>query len=113
VYNQKRDDLIGTLDSKLSPLFEGQLKNLREAVLVSFKEEILASLANVMRDKNFISVVSVVSEVCVGAEARFSEGAREAVVTEGDPTWQWEEELRLLQEDIRSFLKVCNSRSNE
>jgi len=33
---------------------------------------------------------------------RFGDRAREAVVTEGDATWQWEEELRLLQEEIQS-----------
>ena len=55
------------------------------------------------------------------AEARFSDGAQEAVVTKGDPTWQWEGELRLLQEKIQSVTdqlrkdknKVCNSWSNE
>jgi hypothetical protein len=90
----------------------GQLKNLREAVLASFKAEIFASLVKFAKDHN-LNGLQIVSEARA-AEARFSNGAREAVVTEGDPTWQWEEELRLLQEDIRSFLKkVCNCRSNE
>ena len=69
----------------------GQLKNLREAVLVSFK----ASL-KVKGSKS----EDAISKARVDAEARFSDGAQEAVVTKGDPTWQWEGELRLLQEKI-------------
>jgi hypothetical protein len=97
-------------------LFKGQLKNLHEAVLVSFKAEILASLK--VKGYNFEDVINKAS---VGVEARFSEGAREAVITEGEATWQWEEELQLLQKKIPSVAeqlrkdetKVCNSRSDE
>jgi hypothetical protein len=37
-----------------------------------------------------------------GAETRFSYGAREAVVVEGDIASHWEEELRLLRDEIQS-----------
>ena len=37
-----------------------------------------------------------------GAETRFSDGAREAVIVEGDAGSQWEEELRLLRDEIQS-----------
>jgi hypothetical protein len=92
----------------------GQLKNLRDAVLVSFNVEILASLK--VRSYNFEDVVR---KARVDAEARFSDGAREAVVTKGGTIWQWEEELRLLQEKILSVTdqlrkdEVCNTWSNE
>jgi hypothetical protein len=32
----------------------------------------------------------------------FIDGAREAVVIEGDPTWKWEEQLNLLQKESRA-----------
>ena len=101
-------------------MFVGQLKNLHKAVLVSFKAEIVVGLK--VEGYNFADVVS---KARVDAEARFSDRAREAVVTEGDATWQWEEELRLLQEEIRSVadqlrkdetkkmvntIEVCNTR---
>jgi protein SEY1 len=73
------------------------LKNLHKAALVSFKAEIVAGLN--VEGYNFADVVS---KARAGSEARFSEGSREAVVVEGDPTWQWEEELRMLREEIQA-----------
>ena len=43
----------------------------------------------------------VVTKARSGAEAVFDDGAREAVIVEGDTTW--EEELRLLRDEIRSM----------
>ena len=97
VYKRKRADLIGTLDSALSPLFLGQLKNLHKSALVSFKAEIVTGLK--VDGYNFADVVT---KARAGAEALFCDGAREAVVVEEDTTWQWEEELRLLRDEIRS-----------
>ncbi len=97
VYKRKRADLTGTLDSTLLPLFVGQLKNLHKVALVSFKAEVVAGLK--VDGYNFADVVS---KARAAAEARFSDGAREAVVIEGDAAWQWEEELRLLREEVQS-----------
>ncbi|KAF8258375.1 protein SEY1 [Lactarius quietus] len=96
VYKRKRADLIATLDSTLLPLFVGQLKNLHKVSLVSFKAEVVAGLK--VDGYNFADVVS---KARATAEARFSNGAREAVVTEGDALWEWEEELRLLREEVQ------------
>jgi protein SEY1 len=88
--------------------------------LVSFKAEIAAGLK--LEGYNFADVVT---KARAGAATLFSNGAREAVVTEGDPTWKWEEEFRLLWEEIRSIadqlrkdetkkvvntIEVCDSR---
>lgn len=97
VYKRKRADLIGTLDSTLSPLFLGQLKNLHKVALVSFKAATVAGLK--VEGYNFADVVG---KARADAEARFRDGAQEAVVTEGDASWQWEEELRLLRDEIQS-----------
>ncbi|KAH9055527.1 protein SEY1 [Lactarius vividus] len=97
VYKRKRADLTGTLDSTLLPLFVGQLKNLHKVALVSFKAEVVAGLK-----VDGYSFADVVNKARAAAEARFSDGAREAVVTEDDAAWQWEEELRLLREEVRS-----------
>jgi len=93
-----RADLVKTLDFTLSPLFLGQLKNLRQASLVSFQAETIAGLE--ADDYNFADVVGR-ARVC--AEARFVDGAREAVVVEGAATWQWKEEFRLLRDEIWSI----------
>lgn len=75
----------------------GQLKNLHKVALVSFKAEVVAGLK--VDGYNFAEVVG---KARAAAGALFSDGAREAVVTEGDTTWQWEEELRLLREEVRT-----------
>ena len=74
----------------------GQLKNLHKVSLVSFKADVVAGLK--VDGYNFADVVS---KARAAAEAGFSEGAREAVVTEGDAAWEWEEELRLLREEVQ------------
>lgn len=81
----------------MSPLFLGQLKNLHKAALVSFKAATVAGLK--IEGYNFAEVVR---KARADAETRFSVGAQEAVVTEGDASWQWEEELRLLRDEIQS-----------
>ena len=81
----------------MSPLILGQLKNLHKAALVSFKAATVAGLK--VEGYNFADVVG---KARADAEARFSDGAQEAVVTEGDASWQWEEELRMLRDEIQS-----------
>ena len=118
-----RADLVKTLDFTLSPLFLGQLKNLRQAALVSFQAETIAGLE--ADDHNFADVVGC-ARAC--AEARFVDGAREAVVVDGAAAWQWEEEFRLLRDEIWSItsqlrrdetkklveaIEVCNEQSNK
>ena len=97
VYKRKRADLTGTLDSTLLPLFVGQLKNLHKVALTLFKAKVVVGLK--VDGYNFADVVS---KARAEAEAGFSQGAREAVVTEGDAAWEWEEELRLLREEVQS-----------
>jgi len=64
---------------------------------VSFKAATVAGLK--VEGYNFADVVG---KARADAEARFRDGAQEAVVTEGDASWQWEEELRLLRDEIQS-----------
>ncbi|KAA1471741.1 protein SEY1 [Dentipellis sp. KUC8613] len=97
VYKRKRADLIAALDTTLSPLFFGQLKNLHKAALGVFKKEVLDGLRG--EGYNFADVVGKARAKC---EARFTEGAKEAVVEEGEATWNWEDELVLLKEEIKS-----------
>ena len=52
--------------------------------------------------KDGYDFADVVTKARSGAEAVFSDGAREVVIVEGDTTW--EEELRLLRVEIRSII---------
>ncbi|EIM81307.1 protein SEY1 [Stereum hirsutum FP-91666 SS1] len=97
VYKRKRADLIATLDSTLSPLFVGQLKNLHKSCLVAYKKEIMEGLRR--ENYNFADVVGKARGQC---EANFTQGAKEAVVSEEEATWNWEEELGLLKEEVRN-----------
>ncbi|KAF7966477.1 hypothetical protein HWV62_43561 [Athelia sp. TMB] len=100
VYKRKRADLIASLDSTLSPLFLGQLKNLHKTCLVQFKKEMLDGLKG--DDYSFADVVSNARERC---EARFKTGAREAVVEGTD--WTWEDEMNLLNDELVSVGDQC------
>lgn len=100
VYGRKRADLIAVLDSTLSPLFLGQLKNLHKSCLVTFKKEMLDGLRG--EDYDFANVFKRAWERC---ERTFSEGGREALVEGTD--WSWEEELELLRDEIRAVADQC------
>ena len=100
MYKRKRADLIGVLDSTLSPLFLGQLKNLHKASLVKFKDEMHQGMRG--EGYNFADVVNAARERC---EKRFLDGAKEALVEGTD--WTYEEEYGLLQQEIRSVANQC------
>ncbi|KAG5652873.1 Dynamin-like GTPase that mediates homotypic ER fusion [Sphagnurus paluster] len=100
VYARKRADLLASLDSTLSPLFLGQLKNLHKTCLVTFKDEILDGLRGDSYD--FGEVVHKAQGKCVRT---FSDGAQEALV-EGTE-WVWEDELESLKEEVRAVADQC------
>ncbi|KAF4597963.1 Dynamin-like GTPase that mediates homotypic ER fusion [Pleurotus pulmonarius] len=102
VYKRKRADLLSALDSTLSPLFLGQLKNLHKSCLVTFKKDMLQGMTG--EGYNFADVVEQAREKC---EGDFAAGATEAVVEEGSDSWGWEEELELLKEEMRSVANQC------
>ncbi|KAJ7451804.1 RHD3/Sey1 [Mycena galericulata] len=100
VYGRKRVDLIAALDSTLSPLYLGQLKNLHKTCLVAFKKEMLDGLHG--EGYNFADVVSAARDRCLG---RFETGAKEATVEETD--WTWEDEMISLKEEVGSVADQC------
>lgn len=100
VYTRKRTDLIGVIDSILSPLFLGQLKNLSKTCLVTFKKEILEGLKGEAYD--FGKVVQKAQTKC---ETTFSTGATEALIEDTD--WSWEDELEALKDEVRIVADQC------
>ncbi|EMD37674.1 hypothetical protein CERSUDRAFT_114317 [Gelatoporia subvermispora B] len=100
VYKRKRADLVGVVDSTLSPLFLGQLKNLHKACLSGFKSEMLEGMRG--EGYNFADVVIAARERC---EKRFVAGAKEALVEGTD--WSYEEELSLLRGEVQSVADQC------
>lgn len=102
VYKRKRTDLLATIDSVLSPLYLGQLKNLHKSCLVSFKKSITEGMR--FEGYNFAEVVASARN---NAENRFTEGATEAKLEDTD--WVWEEELELLREEIRTIADQCRA----
>lgn len=100
VYGRKRADLIAALDSTLSPLFLGQLKNLHKSCLVAFKKEMLDGLRG--ESYSFADVVAKARRRC---EGNFSEGAEEALVEDTD--WTWEDELQSLKEEVGVVADQC------
>ncbi|KAJ8516604.1 hypothetical protein ONZ45_g6107 [Pleurotus djamor] len=102
VYKRKRADLIASLDSVLSPLFLGQLKNLHKSCLVTFKKEMLGGVNG--EGYNFAEVVKSAQAKC---ESEFVSGAKEAVVEEESGAWNWQEEFELLKEEMQSVANQC------
>ena len=100
MYKRKRADLVGVIDSTLSPLFLGQLKNLHKSCLSAYKKEMLDGLRG--EGYNFADVVAAAR---VRLEKRFLEGAQEALVEGTD--WSYEEELGLLREEARIVAEQC------
>lgn len=100
MYKRKRVDLIGVIDSTLSPLFLGQLKNLHKASLATYKKEMLDGMKG--ENYNFADVVTASRE---RIEKRFLEGAQEALVEGTD--WSYAEELQLLREEARIVADQC------
>ncbi|KDR75138.1 hypothetical protein GALMADRAFT_122750 [Galerina marginata CBS 339.88] len=100
VYGRKRTDLVAALDSTLSPLYLGQLKNLHKSSLVAFKKEMLDGMMG--EGYSFADVVAKAKETCEGT---FATGAKEATIEDTD--WSWEEELQLLKEEIKIVADQC------
>ncbi|KAI0829843.1 root hair defective 3 GTP-binding protein [Trametes gibbosa] len=100
VYKRKRADLVGVIDSTLSPLFLGQLKNLHKSSLGTYKKEMLDGMKG--EGYNFADVVAAAR---ARLEKRFLEGAKEALVEGTD--WSYEEELQLLREEARTVADQC------
>ena len=100
MYKRKRADLVAVLDSTLSPLFLGQLKNLHKACLVAFKNDMHEG----MRGDGY-NFADVVSGVRSKVEKRFVDAGKEALVEETD--WTYEDEFLLLKEEMRSVADQC------
>ena len=79
----------------MSPLFLGQLRNLHQSALAYLEAEIDDSVK--IAGFNFADI----RKDRARAVDLFIDGAREAVVIEGDPRWKWEEKLNLLQQESR------------
>ncbi|KAF8197871.1 root hair defective 3 GTP-binding protein-domain-containing protein [Pholiota molesta] len=80
VYTRKRTDLLAALDTTLTPLFVGQLKNLHKACLAAFKKEMLDGMRG--EEYNFAEVVATAKE-------------------------RWEDELQLLEEEVETVADQC------
>ena len=100
MYTRKRTDLLTALDTTLTPLFFGQLKNLHKSCLVAFKQEMLEGMRG--EEYNFADVVTKARDRC---EGRFTSGAEEAILENTD--WSWEEELQLLEEEVNTVADQC------
>lgn len=88
------------LDSTLSPLFQGQLKNLAKQSLVTFKQEILDGLKGDNYD--FAEIVGAARKRC---QQRFVDGAKEALVEGTD--WSFEEDFNALSEEVQLVADQC------
>lgn len=102
VYKRKRVELLEKLNSTLSPLFLGQLKNLHKTVLASFKTSILDKL----RGDNY-DFGQVVSKERSKAIETFT--AASALITLADTDWSTNEEVSQFEESIDQIANQCRA----
>ncbi|KAI5454161.1 Dynamin-like GTPase that mediates homotypic ER fusion [Naganishia albida] len=102
VYSRKRLDLIKAIDTALSPLFMGQLKNVHKRCVATFRTDLLNGLKGDGHD--FGALVKQVGE---RVEKEFIEGAQEIQLKDTD--WQYEDELELLRDDIKLIADQCRA----
>ncbi|KGB78728.1 protein SEY1 [Cryptococcus deuterogattii 99/473] len=102
VYQRKRLDLLASLHASLSPLFLGQLKNLHKIETAKFSRDIVAGV----KEPGYDFAV-VVEEGKKRARERFLTGAKEVMVEETD--WEYENELALLDEDLKLIADKCRA----
>ncbi|GHJ84624.1 hypothetical protein NliqN6_1026 [Naganishia liquefaciens] len=102
VYGRKRLDLIKAIDIALSPLFIGQLKNMHKRCVAKFRSELLNGLKGEGHDFG-----ALVQEIGSRVEKEFVAGAQEIQLKDTD--WQFEDELKLLRDDIKLIADQCRA----
>jgi protein SEY1 len=93
VHQRKREDLIASIESMLSPLSVGQFKLLHRDCLLAFEQELLVGVHLGERD-----FTELAKESCNRWQNVFEESAREAAVRGTEKTL--ETELELLKGDF-------------
>lgn len=100
VYARKRDGLIASLVLILSPLFLGQIKNLRKVCLAQFQEALRARLQGTNYDFGI-----TVAEERSKWEDDFEKSVQKILIESAD--WAWENELESLRTEIEVILEEC------
>lgn len=100
MYKRKRADLVGVMESTLSPLFLGQLKNLHKFCLLEFKRDMMEG----MRGEGY-NFADIVSQARAKYEKLFLDAAQE--VTLADAHWSYEEEQTLFRDEIVIVANQC------
>ncbi|KIO29400.1 hypothetical protein M407DRAFT_169746 [Tulasnella calospora MUT 4182] len=117
VYTRKRADLLAQLNTTLSPLFLGQLKNLHRSALTTFKKD----LVDGVRTGGDYDFGTIVQDAGKKAEEFFESGAREAAglaplgikEEEGeekqpiDAEWSYTDEFEQLKHEMQLVADQC------
>lgn len=93
VYARKRTELQKSIDTALSPLFLGQLKNLHKQSVSHFRDQVISGI----KAENYDFGV-VVRDARKNVVNEFTTQAQEVLLKDTD--WQYNDELDLLNEDI-------------
>lgn len=100
MYKRKRADLVGVMESTLSPLFLGQLKNLHKSCLLAFKKDMLDGMKG--ETYNFAEIVNTARTKYEGI---FLSSSQELLLK--DTQWSYEEEQSLFHDEIRIVADQC------
>lgn len=117
VYTRKRADLVTQINTTLSPLFLGQLKNLHRSALTTFKKD----LVDGVRSGGDYDFGTIVQDAGKKAEEFFESGAREVAglaplgikEEEGeekqpiDAEWSYVDEFEQLKHEMQLVADQC------
>lgn len=102
VYTKKRNDLIETISTSLSPLFISQVRNLHKKAIESFKKELHTRLKADSYD--FSNVVKESSQFHIET---FTNQAKDICLSDTD--WSFDETLSQLNVDMELISSECRS----
>ncbi|KAL1969318.1 hypothetical protein VTN77DRAFT_9510 [Rasamsonia byssochlamydoides] len=99
VYERKRADLENKIDTRLKALFQGQLSAAHKLGVKEFSEAVTGAVKVGQKRGSSYDFAEIVSQETKTAIEKFEEEAR-AVVVEGAPWSNYEQELALYQKDL-------------
>lgn len=102
VYQRKRDELMGKMNSSLSPLFVGQLKNLHREILRDFR----SGLASSLKGDNY-DFGQLVTSAQQASEERFISAAKQIKLSDTD--WSYEDGLSQLKDELKAIADTLRS----
>ncbi|KAG1467723.1 hypothetical protein G6F56_004249 [Rhizopus delemar] len=102
VYQKKRSDMLVKLNTQLSVLFVGQVKNLHKKAMATFNEDLKSEL----KKPNYVFATAV-QECQTNAKDYFLSGAKAILLSDTD--WTYTNELNSIEEEFNEVSNMARA----